>query len=110
MLYKLSNLGLPCYLGAWIKNYLLERTFYVKVNGVHSDVKKMKAAVPQGSILSPQQFFIYFNSISQQILTNKYEKLALYADDLAIWIASPNIPIINKNLQLVLNDIQKWMP
>lgn len=109
LLYKLSNLGLPSYLGAWIKNYLLERTFYVKVNGIHSDIKKIRAGVPQGSILGPLLFNIYFNSISEQILTNKYAKLALYADDLAIWIASPYIPIINKNLQLILNGIQSWM-
>ena len=109
LIYKISELGIPKYLGAWIKNYLENRTFQVKVDGVLSSKKTIRAGVPQGSIIGPLLFNIYFNSIASEITKNRYTKLALYADDLATWIASPYIKIINKQLQLVLNNIHTWM-
>ena len=109
LIFKLSELGLPDYLGAWIKNYLSERTFQVKVNGILSSQKLIRAGVPQGSILGPLLFNIYFNSIVKQVMSNKYANIALYADDLATWVFSPYVKIINKQLQLILNSIQRWM-
>ena len=100
---------MPDYLGSWIKSYLSTRTFKVKLNGKFSQVKIIQAGVPQGSILGPLLFNIYFNTISVAILKNKYAKLAMFADDVAIWVASPFIKIINKQLQLIMGEIEEWM-
>ena len=113
LIFKLSEIWLPCYLGAWLKNYLSGRFFQVKVNGNLSTQKLIGAVVPQGSILGPLLFNIYFISIISEVLSNKYSKIVLYADDLAIWVSSPYEKILNKQLlldkQLILNSFLSWM-
>ena len=109
LLFRLHELCLPNYLGGWIKDYLFSRTFQVKVDGKLSEVKQIKAGVPQGSILGPLLFNIYFNSVADTILSNKAASLALYADDIGIWVASPYLKIITKHLQSILDCIFLWM-
>ena len=81
----------------------------MKVNNCLSVSKSIQAGVPQGSILGPLLFNVYFNSIAYEILANKYANIALYADDLASWVISPYLHIINKQLQLICDKILKWM-
>ncbi len=96
LIFKLSELNIPDYLGGWFKNYLYEGTIQIKVNDILSSKKLIRAGVPQGSILG--QFLLYFYSIVDQVLLNKYTNLALFADDLAIWLCSQFIKTIDKEL------------
>ena len=109
LIFKLNSLNLPAYLGSWIKNYLKNRSFQVKVLGELSSNRFIKAGIPQGSILGPILFNIYFNSIVEEITSNCFTKVSLYADDLAFWVSSPYINILNKNIQTTLNLIKTWM-
>ena len=47
-----------------IKSYIYERSQLVKIGDVHSDVRKLKSGVPQGSILGPILVLIYINDMS----------------------------------------------
>lgn len=62
----------------WIKNWLSDRTFSVKVNNFESDSFPVKSGVPQGSVLGPLLFLLY---IDDMINTVKFSDCRLYADD-----------------------------
>jgi hypothetical protein len=106
LLYKLNELQIPPYLGNWIANYLSDRTFRIKCGDTFSTTRKIGAGVPQGSVLGPILFIIYFNSIT---LTNDNKtELALFADDLATWVSSRSLQVIQMRLQNHLNKMSEW--
>ena len=115
ILYKLDQQNIPNYLGRWLQSYLSERWFQVKVNGLLSTKRKIEAGVPQGSVLGPILFNLYFNDISLSILKNLdasqaiKTELAMFADDVALWVASKSTQQINNKLQQSLNNIESWM-
>ena len=59
-----------------IKNYLENRSIKVKVNDSLSESLPINVGVPQGSVLGPLLFIIYFNDFNFL-----QTKLANYADD-----------------------------
>ena len=106
ILFKLVEKNAPEYLGRWIQNYLKNRTFQVRVGTTYSDTKYIKAGVPQGSVLGPTLFNIFFNDILDDLDTTEN---ALFADYLANWKTSPYIQIINKRLQTFLDNLDEWI-
>jgi hypothetical protein len=90
LFFKLNKPELPNYLLYWIHEFIKSRTFYVQINDCFSKKCDITAGVPQGFILSPILFSIYFSHISEEI---DYEK-ALCADDLAIWATGESLPYI----------------
>ena len=44
----------------WFRSYLTDRTQYVNFNGEESAEHTLKCGVPQGSILGPLFFIIFF--------------------------------------------------
>ena len=63
LLYKMHQLKIPKIIAIWVKNFLSSRTFIVKVNGKLSKVRPILAGTPQGTILSPIFFIIYYFDI-----------------------------------------------
>ena len=84
LIYKLQNIGTPSHIIKIIQSYLSNRKMMVTVNGTNSDIKAVKAGVPQGSILGPTLYNIYTNDIP----THSNTQLAVYADDTAIYASS----------------------
>ena len=60
LLHKLDQLRIPAYLGKWIQNYLSSRYFKIKIGKIFSEFKVIEAGVPQGSVLGPILFNIFF--------------------------------------------------
>lgn len=108
LLFKLLELRVPCYLGCWLKNYLMNRSFQVKIQGAVSSQRPIQASVPQGSILGPVLFLIFFNDVTERFTNLNNVSLAMFADDFAAWIASEYIYTIERNLQLACNAIYAW--
>ncbi|CAF0713695.1 unnamed protein product [Brachionus calyciflorus] len=106
LLYKLNSLKIPCYLGKWLANYLTNRTFMVRIANCLSNAQNIQTGVPQGSVLGPTLFNIYFNNIVNVL---KDVDIALYADDLSFWVASTSVKYINLKLQQNLEKIYEWM-
>ena len=63
ILRDLYNLGLRGRLPMFIKNFLFERTFRVRVGSIFSNSQHQEEGVPQGSILSVTLFSIKINNI-----------------------------------------------
>lgn len=107
LLYKLSGYNIPHYLGLWIQNYLSGRKFKVRVGDVFSSEKIIQAGVPQGSVLGPVLFNLFFNDIT--CVCAKTTEMALFADDLASWYASVNFQMIQLKLQTFLDQLCLWL-
>ncbi|CAO4387443.1 unnamed protein product [Caenorhabditis nigoni] len=83
LLDKLLELKFNRNLICWIKSFLINRVFRVKVGEHLSNPKKAECGVPQGSVISPVLFGVYVNSISQTLPPNVYCKQ--FADDLKLY-------------------------
>ena len=95
----------------WIKSYLENRKFSVKVNDVESSVRKVRYGVPQGSLLGPLFYTLYTSEI--ELLIEKYHGISvqMYADDVQLYIAftDDKKSFTEDSLITCLADIQNWM-
>ena len=106
LLYKLHQYNIPNHLGYWIKNYLSNRKGRIKIGEVLSDLFDILAGVPQGSVLGPILFIIFFNDI-HNIITER-TTLGTYADDLTSWVINKHLKILKNELQKQLTSIHEW--
>uniref|UniRef100_A0A2S2QTG3 RNA-directed DNA polymerase from mobile element jockey n=1 Tax=Sipha flava TaxID=143950 RepID=A0A2S2QTG3_9HEMI len=90
----------------FIKNFLEDRFFKVKINGHLSSTFNQENCVPQGSTLSVTLFLVAINYISERI---KFPvKSSLFADDLNIWCSGKNTQNIQPYLQDTLLSLAAW--
>ena len=71
-----------------------------------SNSQHQKEGVPQGSILSVTLFFIKINNIVK-CLTPSID-CALYVNDFVIYYRATHMNIVERQLQLNLNKVNKW--
>ena len=60
---KLSNLGCPTYLMAWLRRYLSGRTAYISINGTTTSTFSIYKGVPQGFCVGPVTFTVHHYGI-----------------------------------------------
>ena len=82
LIAKLHHYGICGSLLDWFKSYLSNRLQRVVIPGGDSDWMKIKAGVPQGSILGPLLFILYINDIVHDIQSC----IRLFADDTTLYI------------------------
>ena len=85
LINKIENIGISGTLLEWIKEYLENRTFSVKVESSFSSKIKMTSGVPQGSILGPLLFLIYISDLPKKCHTENVTP-KLFADDLEVYM------------------------
>ena len=95
--YKIFLLDLPTKMTLWLSDFLVGRVIQVNVNGFLSNQINPKTAVPQGSVLSPFLFQIYFNELPT--LHHKQNSLSQFSDNTAQWASSLNVRFAAKSLQ-----------
>ena len=78
-----------------IKSYLSSRTFVIKIKDTYSEVKDIKAGVPQGSVLGPILYILY----TANIPTTTNSKILTFADNTAILFRYTNPETAVKLLQ-----------
>lgn len=83
LLSCLSSLDMPhCHFFVnWTNNYLSNRQQRVKLGNVKSSFSHVSSGVPQGSILGPLLFAIYFSSYKPSDVNSRIVK---YADDITL--------------------------
>ena len=106
LIYKLKKNGISGKLLTWFKNYLKDRKQRVVIEGQTSEYISIRCGVPQGSILSPLLFLIYFNDITEDLQTESF----LFADDTALCksLTTDNIETDFSNLNDDLQVINNW--
>jgi exonuclease III len=108
LLYKLIKAKIPEYIIRWIRSFLENRRFEVKVNDVTSTARPIACGVPQGSVLSPVLFSLFINDIPSRSNKNKNQSL-LFADDLC------HLELFNKpsqaqdNINTYLIQLEAWL-
>jgi len=90
----------------FIKNFLSDRKFSVRLLNTLSDQYDQEAGVPQGSIISTTFFIVKIHSISDYLPVH-IEKF-LYVDDFVLCYSSNNMDIIERKLQQALNKLDHW--
>ena len=94
LLLKLLRFGISGEIFNFIKSFLTNLIFQVRIDSSYSHTKKLENGLPQGSILSPILFSIMINDLSN-VLTCP---AALYADDCCFWEVGTNINQLNNTV------------
>ena len=104
LIYKLKTFGTCGTILLWIKEFLNNRSFAVKLNSSISKSLPVISSVPQGSKLGFLLYILYANDITQNF---KFAKVKMYADDLTVYavVNSFNDRI---KFQNELNKVLEW--
>ncbi|EYC35206.1 hypothetical protein Y032_1116g3629 [Ancylostoma ceylanicum] len=82
LLHKLYRVGVQPRAVEWIRGFLENRTYQVRIDDCFSTVYGTSSGVPQGGVLSPLLFLVYTcdlpNSVSKFGVTCKMQPLTLY--------------------------------
>jgi len=105
LLTKLPSYGIDGKERTWFEDYLFNRSAQVSYNDVLSEAQQLKSGVPQGSILGPLLFVLFFNDITDIIDTN----IVKYADDTVIYWADKDVTNLSKILTNEMAKLEKWM-
>jgi hypothetical protein len=103
LIHKLKSM-LPKEYSEILESYLSDRYFRVKQENEYSEIKEIKAGVPQGSVLGPVLYLLYTSDIPN--LGNN--TIATYADDTAIMAIGSDNDESTIRLQSAINSIFAW--
>ena len=104
LLYKLNHYGFRGITNTWFKNYLMDRSQYVSINGTTSGRREITCGVPQGSVLGPVLFLLYINDLpnSTKLFTS------LFADDTVFVKSSENLLSLYSEANQELQKASDW--
>ena len=77
-------LSLPIQIVNWIKFFLHNRFYKVKINSLLSDSYPVLSGITQGSVLGPLLFIMYINDLADICIKDETD-IYLYADDAKIY-------------------------
>jgi hypothetical protein len=103
MLYKTKK-NLPHEYYKILKSYLDERFFQVKLKEAITNLRKIEAGVPQGSVLGPILYLIY----TADLPTSEDTNTTTFADDTAILAPDDQPETATAKLQNVINNLEQW--
>jgi hypothetical protein len=110
LFFKMNKMKIPKKIGLWIKNFLTNRKFRIKVGDMLSDLFDILCSVPQGSILSPNLFKIYINDIFElsKFPNDKILNL-LFADDKFSFNIDINLRRLLHQMNRYLKSLEVWL-
>ena len=104
LLLKLKSNGISGHLLNLFSDFLDERYQKTVLNGKSSDWKRIRARVPQGSVLGPLLFLIYINDLDDNIMSD----VKLFADDTSVFNVVFDTDIFAELLNQDLRALQNW--
>ena len=103
LFHKLHHYGIRGDLLTWIKDFVVNRSQQVIVNGQQSDPTHVTSGVPQGTVLAPLLFLCFINDISNKINS----RIRLYADDVLLYNTIHSQTDCQR-LQRDLHTLEEW--
>ena len=107
LLSKLPFYGIKTTELDWFSSYLCKRQQCVSFQGALSDFENVSSGVPQGSILGPLLFCLSINDMCNLQFENE-TKIALYADDTALFCKGSNFLSSQTTLQKEYDLLREW--
>ena len=104
LLMKLRKFGIHGNMLKWFESYLSNRTQFVRLGLFDSESLEVDSGVPQGSILGPILFLIFFNDLPKSTLL----KLLLFCDDTTILASGKNLNDLISFVNTELQNISQW--
>ncbi|XP_069937179.1 probable RNA-directed DNA polymerase from transposon BS isoform X2 [Cherax quadricarinatus] len=106
ILAQAHSLGLRGNLPSFLKNFLTDRHFRVRVNNVLSPDFVQAEGVSQGCVLSTTLFLHAINDLASVLPPNIWS--SLYVDDFAIACAGADCHLIAVSLQHAVDRVSTW--
>ena len=96
----------------WLKSYLQERNRHdsdVVIDETYSDPRVIRCGVPQGSVLGPLLFSLYYVPL-EDVITSHGIDMMIYADDSQLYIIPmrSNRSVGLEQLELCVDDVIHW--
>lgn len=117
LLRKLYGIGIRGKSHEWFKSYLENRAQLVEIEffnnktnellNYRSDIKAVKASIPQGSVIGCLLFLIYINDLPKCI--EECGQCVLFADDISILTPCHDNTNLNNTLNDILTKTITWM-
>jgi hypothetical protein len=79
-------------------------TFRVKHDDSYSELKLIKAGVPQGSVRGPVLYLLYINDVP----TTSKSTMTTFADDTAVIAIGETVESSTRKLQSAVNQVAVW--
>lgn len=89
----------------WIRSFLSERTFRVRVNDSLSSCARVSSGCPQGTILGPLMYILYTDSL--KYIIPRSVRVKIYADDIKMY-SVVNDEVGARQLQSAVDSFFKW--
>ena len=104
LLMKMTDIGIHGKLYHWIKSFLTNRTIQTKMNDALSSKEVLEEGLPQGSCLSCILFLVYIKDLEEVLDI----VVALYADDLVLWVTRSDIYDAASVMRTELRKLEKY--
>ena len=104
LLMKMTDIGIHGKMYKWIKFFLSNRTIQTKLNDALSSKEVLEEGLPQGSCLSCTLFLVYIKDLEEVLDI----VIALYADDLVLWVTRSDIFDAASYMRTELRKLEKY--
>ena len=105
LLKKLHKYGIRGVAHQWVTSYLKNRSQFVQVHNVTSEICSLTCGVPQGSVLGPKLFILYVNDI---VNVSKMLKCILFADDTTLFYCGEHLVEVLRVVETELRIMSNW--
>ena len=105
LLVKLFKLGIDPRILRYLCAYFIGRTFKIKLGDFISQLFLLLKGCPQGSILSPLLFALFYNDVGSSLL---FALFKLFADDLVFYIFHNNCSKLIEEAEKILASLHHW--
>ena len=106
LLQKLESYGVTGVELAWFNDYLFNRSQRIQFDNLLSTNVDVHCGVPQGSIIGPLLFILFYNDFPSCL---KHSKCVIYADDTVIYVPGKDVFIIESRLSADMSRISNWL-